>query len=81
MRSIAPNPFSIKRSMEAVEISRRQHDAGAKSQFLAQRFKAASENVTDAEHAQIPFPGKAQARNIALMLTSMKQGVPSAWHQ
>jgi hypothetical protein len=51
MRSIAPNPFSIKRSMEAAEISRRQHDAGAKSQFLAQRFKAASENVTDAEHA------------------------------
>jgi hypothetical protein len=58
MRSIAPDPFSVRRTIEARKAPHRQHYAGATPLALTQRFKIASENVTDAEHAQISLPGK-----------------------
>src|ERR1700693_4480676 len=78
MRSIAPDPFNVRRMIEAGKASHRQHCAGAKFQVSTSRFKAAAESVTDAEHAQISFPGKCWPRNITLTQTLTTQEAPSA---
>jgi hypothetical protein len=52
--------------MEARKAPCRQHYTAAKLQVSTSRFKAAAENVTDAEHTQISFPGKYWSRNFTL---------------